>query len=200
MHFEILLEEPSAEAALNNVLPKIIPDGHTWRVIVFNGKTDLIDSLKNVLRGYSDWITPEYRIVVLIDRDDEDCLGLKSQLNAIAKEVGLKTKSFSNPFQVLNRIAIEELEAWLLGDPIAVRAAYPRVSRSFEHRGTYRDTDNIRGGTWEALERLLQRSGYYSSGLPKIEVARNISQHMIPERNRSKSFQVFVEGIAACLQ
>lgn len=199
MHFEFLLEELSAEAALNNILPKIIPPEHTWRILVFNGKKDLKNRLKSVLSGYSKWITQEYRLVVLIDRDDEDCMLLKQFINNKALEAGLKIKTDSNPFQVLNRIAIEELESWFIGDPLAIRAAYPRVSKSFENQNTYRYPDGVQGGTWEALERLLQRAGYYSSGLPKIETARNISQHMQPTRNRSKSFQSFAKGIAECL-
>lgn len=198
MHFEILLEEPSAEAALNNVLPKIIPTEHTWRIIVFNGKSDLLDSLNGTLRGYAQWITSEYRIIVLIDRDDDDCIDLKTKLNNAAIEAGLTVKTTSRPFQVLNRIAIEELEAWFLGDPTAIRAAYPKVSAHFEHREAYRNSDDIKGGTWEALERLLQRAGYYSAGLPKIETARKVSLYMDPSRNRSKSFQVFVKGITSC--
>ena len=35
--------------------------------------------------------------------------------------------------------------------------------------------------------------------LPKTAVAQNIAQHMEPSRNRSRSFQVFVEGLKACV-
>jgi hypothetical protein len=55
------------------------------------------------------------------------------------------------------------------------------------------------GGTWEALERELKKCGYYQAGMPKIEVARNISEYMNPDRNRSTSFKIFIEGIQACL-
>lgn len=195
MHLEILLEEPSAEAALDNILHKIIPAGNSWRMLVFSGKADLMDRLDQVLRGYANWITEEYRIVVLIDRDDDICKDLKNRLDQKAIEVGLKVKSRSTPFQVLNRIAIEELEAWFLGDPTAIRTAYPKVSKQFEYQEKYRSSDEIRGGTWEALERLLQRAGYYPAGLPKIETAKRISLYMDPEKNRSKSFRVFVEGM-----
>ena len=55
----------------------------------------------------------------------------------------------------------------------------------------YRDPDAITGGTWEALERLLQKAGYFKTGLRKIEAARSIAAHMDPTRNTSQSFQVF---------
>jgi hypothetical protein len=64
-------------------------------------------------------------------------------------------------------------------------------------RRPYGDPDAVTGGTSEALERVLQRAGYYAAGMPKIEVARNISSHMDPLRNSSHSFQVFVSGVQA---
>lgn len=199
MHLEFLLEEPSAEAALNNLLPKLIlKDETTWRLIVYNGKSDLLSGLEGALRGYASWITEDYRLVILLDRDEQDCKVLKQKLNSIAESANLVTKSQNPFFQVLNRIAIEELEAWFLGDPTAIRAAYPKV-RQFEHQEKYRDPDNVRGGTWEALESLLQKAGYYPNGLPKIEAARRISSFMNPQINKSKSFQVFHEGLQACL-
>lgn len=162
MHLEFLLEEPSAEAALNNLLPKLIlKDETTWRLIVYNGKSDLLSGLEGALRGYASWITEDYRLVILLDRDEQDCKVLKQKLNSIAESANLVTKSQNPFFQVLNRIAIEELEAWFLGDPTAIRAAYPKV-RQFEHQEKYRDPDNVRGGTWEALESLLQKAGYYT--------------------------------------
>lgn len=96
---------------------------------------------------------------------------------------------------MLNRIAIEELEAWILGDIPALCQVYPRLSPDLANRERYRDTDAIRGGTWEALERALQKVGYHQGGLPKIAVAREVALHMTPERNRSPSFQVFYRGL-----
>lgn len=101
-------------------------------------------------------------------------------------------------FEVVNRLAIDELEAWFFGDPEALVKAYPRVPSSVGNKAKYRNPDTIAGGTWEALERVLKRAGYYSSGMsgmPKVETARTISKYMIPERNRSKSSQVFREAL-----
>jgi hypothetical protein len=134
----------------------------------------------------------------LVDADEGDCREIKAKLeNAIIK-AKLKTKSAARPgslFQVLNRLAIEELEAWFFGDIEALNAAYPRISLSLGNRARYRDPDAILGGTWEALERELKRVGYFPAGLNKISAAREISRFMIPERNRSKSFQVFRQGL-----
>jgi len=60
---------------------------------------------------------------------------------------------------VVNRIAIEELEAWYFGDVEAICDAYPGVPRTLAQRNGMREPDEIRGGTWEALERVVQRAG-----------------------------------------
>ena len=59
------------------------------------------------------------------------------------------------------------------------------------------DYQKIIGGTWETLERVLQRAGHYSGGLSKIELARTMAAHMDPARNTSASFNCFAEGLAA---
>lgn len=201
MHFEFLLEEETSEKILDNLMSKIITGEHTYRCIRFQGKIDLLKNLATELRGYSKWITDDYRIVVLLDRDRDDCIALKNNLNKIATDAGLITKSSArqNTFQVLNRIAIEEIEAWFFGDANAMRMAYPNLSGNFESKALYRNPDNIKN-TWETMERLLQRSGYFKTGLRKTEAAFEISQYMHPLNNRSKSFQIFWEGITFCLQ
>ena len=89
---------------------------------------------------------------------------------------------------LVNRIAIEELEAWYFGDWPAVCAAYPKVSAHVASKAGYRDPDSIAGGTWEAFERVLQRHGYFRGGLAKIEAARALGAAIDPARNRSVSF------------
>jgi hypothetical protein len=56
------------------------------------------------------------RIIVLIDKDKEDCNQLKLQMEQIATAAGLitKTKANGQVFQIVNRIAIEEMESWFL--------------------------------------------------------------------------------------
>ena len=61
----------------------------------------------------------------------------------------------------------------------------------------YRDPDAILGGTWEALERVLQAAGYFSSGIRKIEIAQAIAPHMDPKRNTSRSFCCFRDAVLA---
>lgn len=193
MHLEFLVEEPSAEAALQNLLPKLVGKDVTFNIRVFQGKQDLLKNLPERLRGYRPWLPANWHIVILLDKDQEDCFELKLKLEEIAHKGGFTTRSNASPdgkFNIINRIAIEELEAWFFGDVPALQAAYPRIPRFLDRRRNFRNPDAIHN-TCEALGRVLKGVGYYRGGLPKIEVARRISVHMEPARNSSKSFQVF---------
>lgn len=196
-HIEFFVEEPSAEAALNVLIPRIRP-GVGFKVHAFSGKPDLLGKLPLRLKGYKSWLPEDWRIVVLVDKDREDCHALKRQLDDIAAKAGLVPRSQApkGRFQVLNRIAIEEFEARLLGDARALAETYPGVPASLGAKREFRDVDAIRGGTWEALERVLQRAGHFPGGIAKTQVAREVSVRMDPARNTSRSFQVFCKGLS----
>ncbi|HOY67093.1 MAG TPA: DUF4276 family protein [Candidatus Ozemobacteraceae bacterium] len=201
MHIECLVEESSARAALENLLPKMLPSDVTFQIHHFNGKPELLRELPKRLKGYRKWLPEDYRIVVLLDEDRSDCRQLKQQLEEAALSAGFTTKSLAKNgrFTVLNRIVVEELEAWFFGDMEAVAKAFPRVAPKIGSKKKYRYPDAITGGTWEALERVLQRAGYFPAGIAKIITAREISRWMEPERNTSQSFQAFKNGITAIL-
>lgn len=199
MHFELLVDEPSKEEALKNLVPRIIGSEHSFGIREYAEK-----KLVARLRGYKK-IGGSQVIVVLRDEDRKDCHQLKAMMEEMADGCGLITKSQARSgqnYQVINRIAIEELEAWFFGDIPALVRAYPGVPATLGEKARFRDPDAIRGGTWEALFRVLQRAGYYR-GLrrpPKKELARNISMHMDPDRNRSRSFQVFRDALERAMQ
>jgi hypothetical protein len=79
--------------------------------------------------------------------------------------------------------------------PRLLRSAYPRVSPSIPAKKGFRDPDAIRGGTWEAFERVLQHHGYFETGLRKGEAARAIGTRVDPGRTSSRSFVRFCEAI-----
>lgn len=193
LHFELLVEEPSMEAFLNKLLPRLLPQDRSFQVYPFQGKQDLLGKLQNRLRGYAAWLPENYRIVVVVDRDEEDCYQLKDRLEAICAGAGLRTRTATGDdrWQVVNRIAIEELEAWYFGEWEAVREVYSRVPATIPNRQGFRDPDAIAGGTWEAFERILQRHRYFETGLRKVEAARALGQVVDPERSRSHSFSLF---------
>jgi len=198
MHIEFLVEEQSMEAALRFIVPKVVGSGVSFEIRLFPRKKNLLKNLTNRLRGYKRWIPDDWYIFILIDEDRQDCHQLKQQLENMAGNAGIATKSSTWPgqnFHVVNRIVIEELEAWFFGDTEAIHAAYPRIPKQIRYRRPYRNPDAIRGGTWEALERLLKGKDYYKTRMPKIEVAKRISRYMDPDRNRSHSFQIFRDAL-----
>jgi hypothetical protein len=197
IHLELLVEEPSMEAFLRALLPRLLPQDRSFQVHPFQGKSDLLGKLQARLRGYAKWLPDDWRIVVVVDRDDDDCRNLKERLEAVAASAGILTRSMANgrPWQLVNRIAVEELEAWYFGDWAAVCSAYPRVSADIPSKASFRDSDAIRGGTWEAFERVLQRYGYFKAGLPKIEAGRTIGAEILAGRNHSRSFAAFRDAM-----
>ena len=196
-HLEILVEEPSMEAFLRALLPRMLGDAASFNVYPYQCKVDLLAKLPARLRGYASWLPQTWRIVVVVDRDDDDCVALKQRMEQMTADVGLCSRSASAvaTWRVVNRIAIEELEAWYFGDWEAVRAVYPRVSATVPRKENYRDPDAVAGGTWEAFEHVLQNAGHFKNGLRKTEAARAIGGVMDPQRNRSCSFQVFRSAI-----
>jgi hypothetical protein len=199
MHLEVLVEEPSAKIALERLLAKLVPDETTFRIHAHQGKPALLRKLPDRLAAYAKMNWPELRLLVLVDRDNDDCHELKERLEKIAVGAGFttKTRAGGSVFRVVNRLAIEELEAWFLGDVDALRIAYPEIPKGLANRARYRNPDAIRGGTAEALARVLRTAGYHREGLPKTYVADAVARHMDPSRNRSRSFQCFCEGVEA---
>ena len=206
MDVEFLLEEESARAALAALLPALFaPAGATFRLRVFRGKQTLLKELPQRLRGYREQLPlrPNLRIVILTDRDHDECRALKQQLEDIVRTAGFPTKTHpaaGGRYHVVTRIACEELEAWLLGDQAAVSRAYPRVKpHHFKAAFTHTtDPDAIRGGTAEALERVFIAANL-PAGKLKVEWAERIGPHLDPARNQSASFRCFWQGVQALL-
>ena len=191
-HFEILVEEPSMEAFLREVVPLAISPEVTFEIYTHQGKTDLIARLEERLRGYSSWLPDDWRIVVVVDRDDDNCVELKQNLEAFALSSGMRTPTTHGvEWNTAFRISIEELESWYFGEWKAVTTAYPKASPSVPRRAAYRICDDIAGGTWEAFEREMQNFGYFKGGLRKIEAARDIGKCFSPELCSSRAFNIY---------
>lgn len=209
-HLILLVEEPSMEAFLRALLPRLMPARRSFEIHPFQGKDDLMAKLEARLRAYAQWLPEDWRVMVIVDRDDEDCRALESRMEAIGTRAGLlsRTRAIAAAglvpegrcdWQLANRIAIEELEAWYFGDWSAVQAVYPKLPDGVSRSRGLRDPDAIAGGTWEAFERVLQRHGYAKAGLAKIEAARAIGRHVEPGRSRSPSFRAFHTALVEAL-
>lgn len=200
---EFLVEEASMEAFLHALLPRFLPQSCRYAVHPFNGKPDLLRKLPQRLQAYRSMLSSGSgcRIVVVLDRDQDDCHELKSRLEEMARDAGLQTRSTAQEgcWQVANRLAIEELEAWYFGDWATVCAVYQKVSPNIPKQERFRDPDGIKG-TWEAFQKVLQRRGYYPAGLNKIEAAQKIGAQIQPSRCRSRSFQVFWTAVLEAVQ
>lgn len=190
-------------AVLAALLPRLLARRPVASKVIDHGSKQALErDLSARLRGYAP--QPDIRVLVLVDRDNEDCRVLKQRLEASASRAGLATKTVplgDGRFRVVNRIVVEELEAWFLGDVAALRTAFPGIPSTLGAMTRFRDPDAIPGGTWEALLRVLQKAGHYagSERLPKIEVARRVAGHMTLLGNRSRSFHHFVTGLQALL-
>ena len=210
MHFEILVEDASGELLLSALLPKILGENgttNTWRTHSYKGigrvpkdlkgkkdpsKRILLDRLPKVLAGYGKSLGSDSAVVVVIDLDDRDCVGFKQELLQILKRCHPKPRA-------LFRFAIEEMEAWLLGDRKAVLKEFPRAK---VHVLDSYVQDSI-CGTWETLadavfpggSNALKAEGWPRTGQEKSKWASQIGRHLSVESNLSPSLQTFRNGV-----
>jgi hypothetical protein len=220
MHFEILVEDASGKIMLDALAPKIIGTAgqHSFKSHGYRGLGEfpknqksaseakgrkLLDALKRAMGGYGRThaaFPKDYpaTVVVVCDLDDNNEGEFLTQLESILDEITRKRPD------VHFCLAIEEGEAWLLGDPEAVRAAYPMAKEAVLMRY---GQDSI-CGTWELLadaihhggHRALERGGYQVAGAAKCQWAARIAPLMEVGRNVSPSFGHFrkcLEDLAA---
>lgn len=202
MELNIIVEEPSAEAAIKIIAPKIVPAGTKIKVVNLNSKAQLLRKLPDRLRGYAARIDngEDIKIIILIDRDGDDCIALKQQITTMVNHAGLIDKSHNNgQHKVVTRIVCEELEAWFLGDAAAIRSAYSSLPPINQTKGIFRQPDKPGRGTWEALAAFFRSNGLYRNNYPKIEGARKIAAKMNINENKSKSFNHFKQGVLSLL-
>jgi len=90
----------------------------------------------------------------------------------------------------LIRIAVEETEAFFLGDLAAMKKAFGKV-KSAKHKEYKQDSIC---GTWEIMREVL---GVKPGSEDKVDWAERIGPHMTidPSENKSPSFRVFCSGV-----
>ncbi|PZN74533.1 MAG: hypothetical protein DM484_21045 [Candidatus Methylumidiphilus alinenensis] len=174
-----LLEEPSAQDALEGFLPYLLPDGITVKYLVFEGKQDLEKRMTRTLRA---WRQPNTRFIVLRDQDSGDCRVVKEGLLERCREAGRENET-------MVRIACRELEAWFVGDWVAVASAFdnPKLLK-LSKKANYRDGPD---GLDYPVEELRKHIPQYQ----KRDGARRIGPYLRKETNASRSFQVFVDAV-----
>jgi len=189
MHFEILVEDLSGKKALDILIPKIIDmnAGHTFRVHSYKGsghiprdlqsvsdpsKRILLERLPKLIQGYDKTFSsyPDNYAAVLIvvcDLDNRCFREFRQELSNCLEKSAIQS-------QIYFCIAIEEGEAWYLGDINAIKIAYPQAKSAI--LDSYIN-DSI-CGTWDV-------------GQEKTVWAENISPQMNVDINRSPSFGYF---------
>ncbi|MCB9104387.1 MAG: hypothetical protein H6633_09100 [Anaerolineales bacterium] len=207
MHFEILVEDISGKTALEILVPKIIGNEHTFYVHAYKGigripknlratsdpqKRILLDQLPRLIRGYGKTFAGygDYPSVLIVVCDlDSRCL------SAFRRELfDLVNRSDPKP-DTYFCIAVEEGEAWYLGDMIAVKKAYPHAKDTTLNSYV---NDSI-CNTWELLAdalfsggaKKLSQLGYQTIGREKTTWAEKITPHMDIDSNLSPSFCYF---------
>ncbi len=206
MHIEFLVEDQSGKTMLEQLVPKLIGSGHTYSIHSYKGigripkglkpsadpeKRILLDQLPRLLSGYSKAFAGYGRgypaaVVVVCDLDDRKLATFLKELTAVSEKAA---PALATEFCV----AIEEGEAWFLGDPAAVLAAYPKAKKAV--LAGYKQ-DSI-CGTWEVLaeavypggREALVAKGYQVVGAEKSQWAERIPLHMTPTANKSPSFK-----------
>ncbi|CAM2754238.1 DUF4276 family protein [Skermania piniformis] len=196
-HLELLVEDRSTATVMKIIIPRIAPD-LSFAVRSFDGKTDIEKKLTTTLRGLRSHVRRlDGAVVVVVDRDIEDCRKLRSRIARRAEDAEWSTseRPRHDAPTVMVRIAVEELEAWFLGDVSAICSAYPRVNPKIHlARSKLRAPDDVVGAADE-LERILNKAGYHKGRLVKTTAAADIAAHMDVENNHSPSFRAFRDGV-----
>lgn len=210
MHFQFLIEDYSGEVLVNQVMNKLLEEAEfSYDIKSFKGiggfrgnghakdiKTNkLLTDLPLFLKAFDKRLKGiEACIVIVLDNDTRDTHQFEQELKLQA----LKAKiTIDHTFC----IAVEEMEAWLLGDENALLLAYP-LARTSKYKEYVQDSIC---GTWEILADIVFKGGikmfrkacptYREIGKYKAEWAERIGGHLDLNHNRSLSFQHFIQEL-----
>lgn len=211
MHFQFLIEDRSGEALIHQIMSKYLSNKPhiTYGCKSFHGighfkkgpnpknvKTQtLLTDLSIFLKGFEKSLRGiPATIVVVVDNDDRNPEEFRKQLEQVAASSMIMIDH-------IFCIAIEEMEAWLLGDRQAIEQAYPHARFSLLNDYVQ---DSI-CGTWEKLASALYKGGlkqfkkdcptFRQVGTYKLEWAERIGQYLNLENNKSPSFQYFIREL-----
>ena len=213
MHFQFLIEDQSSAVLIELLMEKIKQEcagplsveikafhgigGFTKKNTVKETKTGkLLNDLATYLSGFDkklQW-TESAAIFVIVDNDTRETDAFHKELEDIARNKNIRTDH-------VFCIAVEEVEAWLLGDRDALLQAYPHAKKQILN--AYQQ-DSI-CGTWECLADTVYRGGrdrlkkdcptVTERGKCKSAWAMNIGKHMQLDANISPSFKYFLSEV-----
>ncbi|WP_246058751.1 DUF4276 family protein [Luteibacter pinisoli] len=167
---------------LDGILPRIFPgwvDREHFQCVPHEGKSDLDRSIP---RKLANWRIPGDRFVIVRDNDNADCLAVKARLVAQCVNAGRPDS--------LVRLVCQELEGWYLGDLRAMEVGLESPGLdTVRHRKRFSDPDSWQKPSVE-VKRLVP-------SFQKGGGARAMAEHLSPDGNTSRSFNVFVAGLRA---
>ena len=206
MYVELIIEDWSGKKAMDILIPRLFGNDIAVRTHSYKGlgripkglkpKSDaskrmLLSQLPRLLQGFGR-VPACKAVVVICDLDDNDKNHFLAELDNVLNSCNPRPNT-------VFCLAIEEFEAWYLGDLNAVRKAYPRVKDNVL-RGYINDSIC---GTWEMLadavysggSKALIAKGWQAIGEQKSIWAETISPHMDIEDNVSPSFNEMREKL-----
>lgn len=219
MYFQFLIEDQSTTILIHHIMKKLIASYPETDIYYdcksFSGigtlkqsgtlmerKTGhLLNDLGMYLRAFDKTLcTTPSAIIVVLDNDMHDTAKFQQELEAIAIRSNLVT-------DCVFCIAVKEMEAWLLGDPQAIEAAYPNMRKSALK-------NYIQDGlceTWEVLANAVYPKGlsglrrkaancYTEIGRAKSEWANKIGPLLDINSNASPSFQNLISNLTKRLE
>ena len=200
MTIHVLVEGSSERAFLEGWSARLL-SGHPVRVHPHQGKGSLpavleaapdpkrrglLDLLPATLRGYAEALdSTKDGVIVLVDADDDDPVLLHA---TIAEAVA----SVAPSLRVIVSIAVEETEAFYLGDLKGLLKAFPEADMNLAR--TY-EPDSI-CGTAELFGRVVR-----DGGNNKVAWAEAMAPCLttVPARSRSPSFKSLVASMTGLL-
>lgn len=215
MYFQFLIEDKSTEVLVNHVMNKLknkyVENDIFWDIKSFSGighlqkrgnaleqKTGkLLNSLPMYMRGIGKVLCKmqDAALIVVLDNDKRDIQQFRQELrNMAVSNMVLCDYAFC--------VAVKEMEAWLLGDEEAIRAAYPNAKMQYIKKY---EQDAI-CDTWEiladmvypqGLSKLRKKAGdaYTEIGKAKCEWADRIGRYLRLHGNNSPSYQYFINEL-----
>ena len=195
MTLHVMVEGPSEDAFLTPWLDRLV-NGVELKIHRHQGKgalpqdvhappdrqrRGLLDQLPAKLRGFATSRNKPKAVVVLVDADNENPAGLACTIEAIARDVAPRLR-------VLVRVAVEETEAFYLGDLRALARAFPDAD--MEKARAY--TPDSICGTWELFGEIVG-----DDGCNKVAWAEAMGPRVTvrPSESRSPSLRGLIAGI-----
>ncbi len=196
MTVHILVEGPSERAFFDRWFPRLLPDQHVrvhphqgkgslprvWNAPPDSKARGLLDQLPAKLRGLAQSLNPDVDgVLVLLDADNDEVGTLAQNIVAVAERC-------APHLRVRVSVAVEETEAFYLGDLRALGRAYPEAD--LEAARSY-VPDSI-CGTWELFGAIVG-----DGGGNKVTWAEAMGPYVTttPAQSRSPSFRNMVREI-----